>query len=322
MRHRPHMAKKPLAIEGVCVCELHVSGMARPGFPSDLRASPNPIRFGMRSSQSHGAETGKASRNFAAISLGSLLHLQFCSMASLSLLFKKQELSKEPPEFGFPPVFPTCPRLVSSFPRLPRLPPFGGTVVVSGVAEMEVTASAAESFQGRIKAAVADARGSRSEMEELVNRFAEVYTPATWHVFFFFFFIRCPKRKGYDYIYIYIYTVPPRIAKKGRLPDSELSSLAFSVSPFFVLWPLQVILALSLGLALCTDLTRGLTMLVSACPCAVVAAAPVVQSCAFVRLLSDLQVLVKDDMGSTGDSKPSVLGWDPPHFGCFSFGCW
>ncbi|CAJ1415010.1 unnamed protein product, partial [Effrenium voratum] len=54
---------------------------------------------------------------------------------------------------------------------------FSGTVVVSGVAEMEVTASAAESFQGRIKAAVADARGSRSEMEELVNRFAEVYTP-------------------------------------------------------------------------------------------------------------------------------------------------
>ena len=38
----------------------------------------------------------------------------------------------------------------------------------------------------------------------------------------------------------------------------------------------------------------GLQVLVSACPCAVVAAAPVVQSCAFVRLLSDLQVLVKD----------------------------
>ena len=52
-----------------------------------------------------------------------------------------------------------------------------GTVVVAGVAEMECTAKAAESFQGKIQAAVEDARSSRSEMEELVNRFAEVYTP-------------------------------------------------------------------------------------------------------------------------------------------------
>ena len=52
-----------------------------------------------------------------------------------------------------------------------------GTVVVAGVAEMECTAVAAESFQGKIQAAVEDARSSRSEMEELVNRFAEVYTP-------------------------------------------------------------------------------------------------------------------------------------------------
>lgn len=52
-----------------------------------------------------------------------------------------------------------------------------GMVVVSGVAEMECSASASESFQGKIKAAVEDARSSRSEMEELVNRFAEIYTP-------------------------------------------------------------------------------------------------------------------------------------------------
>lgn len=52
-----------------------------------------------------------------------------------------------------------------------------GTVVVAGVAEMECTAPAAESFQGKLQAAVEDARNSRSEMEELVNRFAEIYTP-------------------------------------------------------------------------------------------------------------------------------------------------
>ncbi|CAK9068812.1 unnamed protein product [Durusdinium trenchii] len=108
-----------------------------------------------------------------------------------------------------------------------------GTVVTAGVAEMECTSSAKESFQGKIQAAVQDARSSRSEMEDLVNRFAEIYTP--------------------------------------------------------------VVVLLSLALALwSSDLTQGLTVLVSACPCAVVAAAPVVQSCAFVRLLSDLQVLVKD----------------------------
>ncbi|CAK9032171.1 Cadmium/zinc-transporting ATPase HMA2 (Cadmium/zinc-transporting ATPase 3) (Protein HEAVY METAL ATPASE 2) [Durusdinium trenchii] len=108
-----------------------------------------------------------------------------------------------------------------------------GTVVTAGVAEMECTSSAKESFQGKIQAAVQDARSSRSEMEDLVNRFAEIYTP--------------------------------------------------------------VVVLLSLALALwSSDLTQGLTVLVSACPCAVMAAAPVVQSCAFVRLLSDLQVLVKD----------------------------
>ena len=44
-----------------------------------------------------------------------------------------------------------------------------GTVVTAGVAEMECTAPASESFQGKIQAAVQDARSSRSEMEELVH---------------------------------------------------------------------------------------------------------------------------------------------------------
>lgn len=124
-----------------------------------------------------------------------------------------------------------------------------GTVVVAGVAEMECSASAAESFQGKLQAAVEDARNSRSEMEELVNRFAEIYTP--------------------------------------------------------------IVVLLSLLLALwSSNLTRGLTVLVSACPCAVVAAAPVVQSCAFVRLLSDLQVLVKDARALDSFAQVSRLGTD------------
>jgi len=124
-----------------------------------------------------------------------------------------------------------------------------GTVVATGVAEMECTTTAADSFQGRMKAAVQDARSSRSDMEELVNRFAEIYTP--------------------------------------------------------------VVLGLSLVIAILSEsLTRGLTVLVSACPCAVVAAAPVVQSCCFVRLLSDLQVLVKDARALEGFARVTSLGTD------------
>ena len=124
-----------------------------------------------------------------------------------------------------------------------------GTVVATGVAEMECTTTAADSFQGRMKAAVQDARSSRSDMEELVNRFAEIYTP--------------------------------------------------------------VVLGLSLVIAILSQsLTRGLTVLVSACPCAVVAAAPVVQSCCFVRLLSDLQVLVKDARALEGFARVTTLGTD------------
>lgn len=124
-----------------------------------------------------------------------------------------------------------------------------GTVVVAGVAEMECTAPAAESFQGKLQAAVEDARNSRSEMEELVNRFAEIYTP-----------------------------------------------IVVLLSVLLALWS--------------SNLTSGLTVLVSACPCAVVAAAPVVQSCAFVRLLSDLQVLVKDARALDSFAQVSRLGTD------------
>eukprot|EP00933_Yihiella_yeosuensis_P020656 TRINITY_DN16511_c2_g1_i1.p1 TRINITY_DN16511_c2_g1~~TRINITY_DN16511_c2_g1_i1.p1 ORF type:complete len:703 (-),score=151.21 TRINITY_DN16511_c2_g1_i1:607-2715(-) len=108
-----------------------------------------------------------------------------------------------------------------------------GTVVQSGSAEVECTATSANSFSGRLKDAVDEARGSRSDTEELVNKFATIYTPI-------------------------------------------------------------IVIGSMLIVAVTGDLSRGLTALVSACPCAMVAAAPVVQACAFVRLLSDLQVLVKN----------------------------
>lgn len=108
-----------------------------------------------------------------------------------------------------------------------------GTIIASGIAEMECTAAAKDSFTGRMLSAVQDARGTRSQAEELVNRFAAIYTP--------------------------------------------------------------LIVLASLLLTIVTgDLRRGLSALVSACPCAIVGATPVAQSCAFIRLLVDLQVLVKD----------------------------
>ncbi|CAE8609552.1 unnamed protein product [Polarella glacialis] len=108
-----------------------------------------------------------------------------------------------------------------------------GTLVAAGVAEVECTARAEDSFQGRMQSAVNEARCSSSQTEEFINRFAAVYTP---------------------------------LVVVG-----------------------STLLALITG-----DLSRGLTALVAACPCAIVGAAPVVQACAFVRLLSDLQVLVKN----------------------------
>eukprot|EP00931_Biecheleriopsis_adriatica_P026884 TRINITY_DN16277_c1_g1_i1.p1 TRINITY_DN16277_c1_g1~~TRINITY_DN16277_c1_g1_i1.p1 ORF type:complete len:744 (-),score=164.01 TRINITY_DN16277_c1_g1_i1:186-2417(-) len=124
-----------------------------------------------------------------------------------------------------------------------------GTVVSAGVAEVECTATAADSFQGRMRRAVEEARGSRSDTEELMNKFAGIYTP--------------------------------------------------------------IVVVGSFALALFTmDLSRGLTALVSACPCAIVAAAPVVQSCAFVRLLSDLQVLVKDARTLEVFAQLTELGMD------------
>jgi len=107
-----------------------------------------------------------------------------------------------------------------------------GTVVASGGGEITCTASAGESFQGRMQEAVEEARNSRSRTEELVDRLAAWYTP------------------------------------------------------------LVCVGALALALAE-GEPTRGLAALAGACPCALVAAAPIVQACIFVRLLRDLQVLVK-----------------------------
>ncbi|CAE8629995.1 unnamed protein product [Polarella glacialis] len=73
-------------------------------------------------------------------------------------------------------------------------------------------------------------------------------------------------------------------------------------------------------LALITgDLSRGLTALVAACPCAIVGAAPVVQACAFVRLLSDLQVLVKNARAMEALAQLTKLAVDKT--GTLTHGC-
>lgn len=108
-----------------------------------------------------------------------------------------------------------------------------GTVVVAGAGEIVCTAKADASFQGRMQQAIDDARNSRSQTEELVNRVAAWYTP-------------------------------------------------------------MVVLGAAMVAACTGQVSRGLAALVSACPCALLAAAPVIQSCTLVRMLSELQVLVKN----------------------------
>mmetsp|Transcript_84 Transcript_84/g.183 ORF Transcript_84/g.183 Transcript_84/m.183 type:complete len:731 (-) Transcript_84:59-2251(-) len=73
--------------------------------------------------------------------------------------------------------------------------------------------------------------------------------------------------------------------------------------------PLIVIASIIVALATARP-ARGLATLVGACPCALVAAAPIVQACIFVRLLSDLQVVVKHARGLEGLANMSVLGVD------------
>lgn len=107
-----------------------------------------------------------------------------------------------------------------------------GTVVVAGQAEVECSARAEDSFQGRMKRAVEEARSLRSDIEETVNLIAKGYTPL-------------------------------------------------------------VVLGSFLVAVFTRDPIRGLAALVGACPCALVAAAPVVQACTLVKLLTDQQVLVK-----------------------------
>jgi len=124
-----------------------------------------------------------------------------------------------------------------------------GTVVTGGTGEIECTALAKDSFQGRMQQAVEDARSTRSATEELVNRLAAVYTPLV----------------VLGAILVAVFTGEPE---------------------------------------------RGLTALIGACPCALVAAAPMVQACVFVRLLSDLQVLVKNARALETLGRLSALGVD------------
>lgn len=124
-----------------------------------------------------------------------------------------------------------------------------GTVVVGGVGEVDCVRSADDSFQGRMKRIVDDARNSQSATEMLVNKVAIWYTPIVFLGSFLVAFIE-------------------------------------------------------------RDLTRGLATLISACPCALLAAAPVVQSCTLVRLLTDLQVLVKNTGALENLAKLTTLAVD------------
>jgi len=58
------------------------------------------------------------------------------------------------------------------------------------------------------------------------------------------------------------------------------------------------------------DVERGLVTLVSACPCALVAAAPIPQSCTLTKLLTHLQVLVKNTGALENLGKMTTLAVD------------
>eukprot|EP00929_Paragymnodinium_shiwhaense_P030583 TRINITY_DN17304_c0_g1_i2.p1 TRINITY_DN17304_c0_g1~~TRINITY_DN17304_c0_g1_i2.p1 ORF type:complete len:498 (+),score=100.63 TRINITY_DN17304_c0_g1_i2:430-1923(+) len=126
---------------------------------------------------------------------------------------------------------------------------FSGTVVSGGSGILQCTATAEDSFQGRMKKAVDEARNVKSQTDELVNYVASFYTP------------------------------------------------------FVVLG--------SIGIAIATgEVTRGLAALVSACPCALIAAAPVAQACTVVRLLTDRQVLIKSARALESLARLNVLAVD------------
>lgn len=124
-----------------------------------------------------------------------------------------------------------------------------GTVVVAGMGEIECTALAKDSFQGRMQQAVEEARSTRSPTEDLVNHLASWYTPLV-----------------------------------------VLGAICVAC------WTGKI--------------ERGLTALVGACPCALMAAAPMVQACVFVSMLRDLQVLVKNAHALETLGQMSTLGVD------------
>jgi len=124
-----------------------------------------------------------------------------------------------------------------------------GTVVVSGVGEIECTATVENSFQGRMRKAVDDAKNSQSRTAEIVDQIAAWYTPC--------------------------------------------------------------VVVVSLVVAFYTaNVERGLATLVAACPCALVAAAPVPQSCTLTSLLTHLQVLVKNAGALENLGKMTTLAVD------------
>lgn len=71
-----------------------------------------------------------------------------------------------------------------------------------------------------------------------------------------------------------------------------------------------VILASAVVAVWTQDPMRGLTTLVSACPCALVAAAPPAQSCTLIKLLTELQVLVKNTKGLENVARMNTIAVD------------
>lgn len=98
-----------------------------------------------------------------------------------------------------------------------------------------------------------------------------------------------------------------RAVEEARLSRSNTEELVNQVAAWYT--PLvvlgSVIVAIVTG-----EPARGLATLVSACPCALVAAAPAAQSCTLVMLLSETQVLVKSTKALENMAKIARLGVD------------
>lgn len=98
-----------------------------------------------------------------------------------------------------------------------------------------------------------------------------------------------------------------RAVEDARSSHSPTEEIVNCFASFYT--PLVIAGAAAMALATGKP-ARGLAALVGACPCALVAAAPIVQACGFVRLLSDLQVLVKHARAFEGLGRLGALGVD------------